>query len=928
MIDENLIAELREKLKRTADWEYFFSRLDSSEWAQPLFDAGFFGAPYAPIQDGTTYQLPSWPPSMYLARVAGQDPAVIASIVERIPDTDNTRIHRDLMEALIPSPTETLRSMLPPMKNWLHSRFLSLILLEPAAQLVVALAQRGLMSESLDLLENWLSPGSDNDGVIWQPSDWEYGEALDRTVPELAAIDSKLTLRTLVRILDHVQRQELQRDPTDNSTDYSTTWRPAIEDNEQNHLDFEKSGLLVHVRNTARIAGSGDCGDLAEAIAILKEGRWRVFDRLSLNLAREVGEACPELLGELLLDDSIFDNFDGYHEWVTLAHDRLGVLSQRDRTQFIDRIFDGPDTDAFRIRHQELYIEEPTEERVLDYVDHWRARRLSMIRQWLPPVRTEEAAQISARVTEDPHPDFLSWSSGVMTGPSSPLTSAQISELSNEELMAFLDTWEPESGFMLPSVEGLGRMLAEVIKSEPSRYLPLAENFIGRRPNYVRAVFDAVRSLLADSNGIHPHSSEWPLVLKLADWVTQQEIGDSSVDQFDYEVSWINTRKTIGHVLDTAISTKRLPLELSDRVWNIIFALLSDPQPTIEYERQLLESMDPGMIAINTVRGTAMHAAFKFLMWPERLDGDPESDAVLAAITDHLDTDRDASLGVRSVFGWVFPGLRSRFPGWASAHADAVFPLDPILRAFLDAAWDVYVARWRPGPDDLALLRERYGLAIDRLGDSGGDQHRVGSLSTRDQSLAEHLAWLYTFESLDFGDELLAKFFAEASVELRSHATAFFGKMFLNNSPPDEQIRARLIRWWTSAQVRCVEAEDLTELATLGWWTWAADAEPAWYLDEMENILRSGVQLDGGHFYIASLARLAPDWPAQVLACIKLVEAQGHQPWLFYGYNEEIQQGLRAALAADPATRAAAAAFIDLLAAKGSADFGQLLDEE
>ena len=472
MIDASLIAELRERLTRTADWEYFFNKLASPEWAEPLFDAGLFGEPYSPIEEGSAYQLPAWPPSMYLARVAEQDPDIIASIVARIPTTENTRIHRDLMEALVPARPETIHSMLPSVKRWLHSRFMSMILLESAAELVVTLASRGSVAEALDLLENWLSLGdiADGDGIAWQPSEWEYGEALDRTVPELSEVNPKETLRTLVRILDDLQRTDLNRDPSDDPTDYSTTWRPAIEDSDQNGFDFEKSRLLIHVRDTARKAALGDCHDLTETIAILKAGRWRVFDRLSLNVARTVGAACPDLLSELLLNEATFDDFNVYHEWISLAHDLLGDLSDADQTQFTDKIFAGPDVDEFRIRHERLYNERPTEEWVLDYVDHWRARRLLMIRQWLPPDRLEEAEQIFARAGDVPHPDFLSWSSGVVTGPTSPLTPNQISELSNDELMQFLDNWKPESGFMLPTVEGLGRALTEAITSEPSRF--------------------------------------------------------------------------------------------------------------------------------------------------------------------------------------------------------------------------------------------------------------------------------------------------------------------------------------------------------------------------------------------------------------------------------------------------------------------------
>ena len=221
-----------------------------------------------------------------------------------------------------------------------------------------------------------------------------------------------------------------------------------------------------------------------------------------------------------------------------------------------------------------------------------------------------------------------------------------------------------------------------------------------------------------------------------------------------------------------------------------------------------MESMDPGMIAINTVRGTAMHAAFKFLLWPQRLEGAISSDIILAILDEHLDAAQDPSLAVRSTFGWVFPALRTRFPEWAATHVDRTFPLDQSARPLLDSAWDVYLARWRPGPDDLALLRQRYELAIDRMGDSGGDQHHVGSLSTRDQLLAEHLSWLYVMGSMSLDDELLANFFSQASVELEAHATAYLGKIYLKNPPPTDEARERLRQWWDTRKTQSHEVQD------------------------------------------------------------------------------------------------------------------------
>src|SRR6266508_3543289 len=89
-------------LASAVDYEqrrYFFARLENPLWAKLLAEHGCFATPPAVRRLGDGYiQVPPWPESQYLARVAKEAPQDVAEIAQKIPLTDNPRVHEDIIE--------------------------------------------------------------------------------------------------------------------------------------------------------------------------------------------------------------------------------------------------------------------------------------------------------------------------------------------------------------------------------------------------------------------------------------------------------------------------------------------------------------------------------------------------------------------------------------------------------------------------------------------------------------------------------------------------------------------------------------------------------------------------------------------------------------------------------------------------------------
>jgi hypothetical protein len=84
--------------KRQEIFEYFFRRLNRTDWVDELVSRDFFRSP-PPIQRSEGgYSIPLWLPLEYLARVAKEIPADAVEICRGLPKTDNPRIYQYVAE--------------------------------------------------------------------------------------------------------------------------------------------------------------------------------------------------------------------------------------------------------------------------------------------------------------------------------------------------------------------------------------------------------------------------------------------------------------------------------------------------------------------------------------------------------------------------------------------------------------------------------------------------------------------------------------------------------------------------------------------------------------------------------------------------------------------------------------------------------------
>ena len=165
-----------------------------------------------------------------------------------------------------------------------------------------------------------------------------------------------------------------------------------------------------------------------------------------------------------------------------------------------------------------------------------------------------------------------------------------------EALVEYLRHWEPPGGWRSPSPEGLGRVLEEVVESNPERFATGALRFQGLDPTYVRALISGLRKSSTKRARFFVGAC-----FRARSWVVEQEreIPGREGEYSDLDPGWVWTRKSLADLLAAGLDAGRaeIPFGYREEVWDILLPLTDDPDPTPEDEARYGGSnMDPATL--------------------------------------------------------------------------------------------------------------------------------------------------------------------------------------------------------------------------------------------------------------------------------------------------------------------------------------------
>lgn len=517
----------------------------------------------------------------------------------------------------------------------------------------------------------------------------------------------------------------------------------------------------------------------------------------------------------------------------------------------------------------------------------------------------------------------------VWRSPEAPLSEADLAAMTVDVIVEFLSDWQPGDEWDAPSPEGLGRVLRQVVAADPERFASEASRFTHSDPPYVGALLGGLRE--AKRNGA---TFPWRAVLELCRATLDKPRSTAESDAGlldDVETGWSWTWQESLHLIADGLhdGEGRIPDEDGELVWSVIERLSEDPDPAADATPND-QGMGPAMLALNSIRGAAIHAAFQYGWWlnGERPEDQRRLPTELADLLDrHLDPEVEQSDAIRSVYGQWFPRLVACDADFAAQHVAAIFPRDPALGYLWRAAWNAYIRFNRLWLSAFELLVEQYRRAVHEVSATNADDQLVGDAG---EALVAHLMSLYWQGVIDFGDEygLLDDFYARASVERRAQALEAIGHGLLDGDAPSQDGAGRLRALWERRLEAVRESDNLdaaAELRGYAWWFASGHFDADWSLAQLEAMLKAGGQVEVDHLVAERLAALRSVHPLEVVRALELLVETGTREWFVFGAREEITAILTDALAAGGGAEARARDLTNRLVARGHRDFERLL---
>ena len=391
------------------------------------------------------------------------------------------------------------------------------------------------------------------------------------------------------------------------------------------------------------------------------------------------------------------------------------------------------------------------------------------------------------------------------------------------------------------------------------------------------------------------------------------------------------------------IDTIGIPFNLREQVWNTLSLLTHAPDPTPEREMGYGSSNNnPSELAINTVRGEAMHTVVRYALrirrhfeqtpeGAERIEqGFDEMPEVREVLDTRLDLDQEPSLAIRSVYGRWFPWLALLDPRWATQSVTKIFPQDEILSDIRRAAWESYVTFCDVYDNTFDLLHEEYRYTVERLNSALIEKPK---LTQPDECLSQHLMTLYWQGKLDLDEpgSLLARFFELACDELRGYALEFVGRSLCNTQDAiDPQILNRLQVLWDqrleAARSSTEPSSYATELAAFSWWFSSTKFDDSWAIAQLKQVLELVGKVDPDFLVVERLAALADAMPEPAVECLELILKKDNKGWGIYGWRDEAKTILVTAIkGSNDTARQTAEALIHHLGERGYWEFRELL---
>ncbi len=880
---------------------YFFYKLQNPLWVKPLWEKEFFRNPPEPLPTGDGgFQIPFWPESQYLARVAKEAPNDVVDVALQIKTT-NPHVLEDIVDmALAIQSVDLSKKLYGHAVLFAENKFVRWSG-QKLSKLIAHWAKIGAKTEALELANKLtrlvpdpkakekeetlrtdphamfvrLEPQSEYDFYVFK-------KFLEEGIQQLVEIAPWDTMRILSQNLSGAISLSFFEPEKALAYDASDFWCQHLKEEDLYDHDA-KAGLAHALTNACEVLLRKEPQRIDDLDNYLRQYHWYFFKRLRWFLYAEFPRLSKVLMG------TEANSFDGYYdgeygfEFATMlrAASEANSLSDSDLRQIFEMIERGPDMEAYKKWHGET----ASEEQMQSYKEHFYVRQLFPFVPVLPKfpefwVKYQAYSKNTRQLTfGDYYKVRMGGGEAQFIPDTSPISDDELKAKSDEELLEFLGGWKPPSKrnvFHEPNMLGLAKAFTVLLNQQPDRFLGLSDRMTIANPTGVR---DFLRFLLERAK--QKLSLPWEKIIRLCQWIIEQPSRheESNHDFWrDGEPDFTACRQLIAELFqhgsyDYADS---VPWKYRDAVFQILKRLCTD------YDRRLeMDSFGKDFLtaAINSVRGEAVHALIDHALWIKRhlkleANAMAKMPEVQSLLEQRLNPENEKALAVQAVFGLLAPWLCHLDRDWFSPVQKNIFPAEEKYLERWFAAWKTFVIWNQPNALMFKVLKQEYGIAVQRLGALREDDKSQNSAVS---ALGKHLITFYWWELIPLTDEdsLLEKYLAKVNSKERAHVMNYVGQALENTGDLPKEVERRLMAYWhhrlEEIKKEPKPEESSEELSGFAWWFRSGKLDSGWCLKQIQELLKLTSQVHETYFLLEDLAKIAPSYPVEAATCLQLI---------------------------------------------------------
>jgi hypothetical protein len=624
---------------------------------------------------------------------------------------------------------------------------------------------------------------------------------------------------------------------------WSSVWRPAIEEHDQNHGADDIEDVIVETYRDALLARiDADKRESEPYVLMLLDRPFETLHRLALFAINKCFEQLKDIAPAAIEKQPFTSNVR--HEYWHLLRDRFPWLPRETQALLRERI--------------------SLEARKDDKGEHSdgatafaRALWLSAIKDYSDDLRKEYAGCIALIGGEPEHPDFPSYMTSGWVDHKSPIPKEELLSLEIEDLAGRLAAYRDPGRFGEPGIEGLAKALREVIKAQPLRFYPKLAAFRSLDWPFVHAPIEAFVELW-DAKAQMPWDEAWPSLLDFCVEVVRQD--RFWAEDSDRKGSFVANRNwivsSIARLIESGTRQDEhvLPESLLSRAEELLL-LLMEKQRGEEFKNE----SDAVFLAINSPRGRCLEAFITLTFRCCRLDDRKK--------TQHADA--------WSHFKRVYEAEVQR----QGEYEFATLLVNRLqLFLYMSSEWTISQLpwvfdsgnnqRWSCGMQAYAYVSHVYKEIFEYLKGHGHFLRALDDKNLKDRvvdKIVQNIAVGYVndFESLDDDGSLISTLVARKSPHELGQLIWFLWT--LRRSAERDKIANKVFPLWG----RLVESLDMT--AESGKEIAAKSASWIAFVDVLDEanmklllaVIPAGAQTWHSHDLIENIARLSENQPAE-----------------------------------------------------------------